>query len=309
MPLPRRRFLGGLGAVGGTALVLSGPAAAAQSGQRPAAGGRWRDFTVTQSLRGEPVTILSRARHAGAVSSLRYRGFEYADAADHGRLMQGAIAFNNRYECDNPTQAGRSRDRLNLAQRSSSRRLEAWLYPDGFGTATRMAYWKRPGTDCEIPGQGSSPADNRTRLSDVTYRWRHRFEPDGAAGLIRCDINYELGFARASAVVEALTIHTPTVFDTIWFLDRATGALGGQAGLEAREDPRPLLLATADGAHAIGFVSRTPGALYVGWRLPTNSKISLVFRPPGAVSGIIAADALWSVGTLDEVRAALTGGG
>lgn len=280
--------------------------AAAQAERRAAASSRGRDFTVTQNLRAEPVTILSRARHAGAISSLRYRGFEYADEADHGRLMQGAIAFNNRFECDNPTQAGGSRDRLNLGQRSSSQRMEAWQYPDGFETATRMAYWKRPGTDCEIPGEGSSPTDNRTRVSDVVYRWRHRFEPDGTPGLVHCAIGYELGFGQASAVVEALTIHTPTVFDTLWLLDRATGALSGPAGLEPREDPSPLLLATADGAHAIGFLSPTPGGLYVGWRLPTNSKISLVFRPPGTISGTMTAEALWSIGTLDEVRTALT---
>lgn len=287
------------------ACALSGSMAGAQSERRAAASNRWRDFTITRNLRAEPVTILSRARHAGAISSLRYRDFEYVDEADHGRLMQGAIAFNNRFECDNPTQAGGSRDRLNLGQRSSSQRLEAWQYPDGFETATRMAYWKRPGTDCTIPGQGSSPTDNRTRQSDVVYRWRHHFEPDGRAGLVHCAIQYALGFARTSAVVEALTIHTPTAFDAIWLLDPVTGALTPQQDQAPAEDASPAILATADSAHAIGFLSATPGATYARWRLPTNSKISLVFRPAIAVQGIIRAETAWSIGTLDEVRQAL----
>lgn len=301
--LPGRRAV--LGAAVAACVVWPRALGAAQV--RPREVAPWRDLVLRPDLGGEPVSILSRARHAGAISSLVYRGVEYADAADHGRLMQGAIAFNGRYECDNPTQAGGSRDRLNIGGRSSSRRRRAVIHPDGFETVTTMAYWKRPGTDCEIPGLGSSPADNRTRLSDVDYGWRHRFGWSGDPRAVHCAVRYDFAAPRRSAVVEALTIHTPTMFDTMLVLDPRTRSLTEEAALLPDEIREPVILATRDRAHAIGFASLTPDAWYSRYRLATNSKISLVYRPAGPVAGPLCAEAVWTVGTVAEVAATLLG--
>jgi hypothetical protein len=262
-------------------------------------------FSYARPVFGQELKVKSEGRHAGAFTSMIFRGTQYVDSADHGRLMQGAIAFNDRYECDNPTQAGGSRDIGNLFQRSSSQRLSATIRLNGFDTSTRMAYWKRPGTDCDIPGIGSTPNDNTSRISDVIYDWSHSFGYLGLQNAVKVDIAYTLAFPRNRAVVEALTIHTPTYFDTVHIWDPATDTLTLEPTLTPFEITRPFILSTADGASAIGYLSLSPGATYGSWRLPTNSKISVVYRPISNVQGRMAYSIVWAVGMREEVRTAL----
>jgi hypothetical protein len=114
-----------------------------------------RTLEVRWDVDGEPLVLRSNAGFAGAVSSLRFRGVEHLDAADHGRLLQGAISFDAHGECLNPTQAGSSSDKPG---RSTSRLLSASLGPTGYRTITRMAYWLRPRQSCgAIRGEPGQP--------------------------------------------------------------------------------------------------------------------------------------------------------
>jgi hypothetical protein len=60
-------------------------------------------------------------------------------------------------------------------------------------------------------------------------------------------------------------------------------------------------LSTADGAHAIAFVSLQPGATYARFRFPDTNKISLVFRDLDGIIGLNHYKAAWVIGTRDEV--------
>jgi hypothetical protein len=259
-------------------------------------------IVMTRKIGDDTLTMRSEAKFAGAISSLTFRGQEYVNSDDHGRLMQGAIAYNLRYECLNPTQAGGSRDRNNAGQRSSSKRLLSYvtLENDVFIT-TRMAYWLQPGMTCQIPGVGRAPVDNRQRLSGDIYTISHRLGLNGYPNLASMNITYEIEKAYNYAVVEALTIYTPPAFNTFHAIDPLTGNLTLEPTLTSDETPAPVILSTADGAHAIAFISLQKGATYARFRFPDTNKISLVYRDADGITGTNTFRAAWAIGTRDEV--------
>ena len=251
------------------------------------------------------LTITSAPKFAGAISSLTYRGQEYVNSADHGRLMQGAIAYNGALECLNPTQGGGSRDRNNIGQRSTSQRLRTFVTrEDALHVSTRMAYWLRPGTKC--PGVDASGAQNRavnsTRLSGDIYEISHSFGLNGRPSVVSLDIKYTIEKAYVSAVVEALTVYTPLAFNTFHSVNPQTGGLTLEPTVTPDETNAPVILSTSDGAHAIAFVSLQAGATYARFRFPDTNKISLVYRDTDGITGLNQYNAAWVIGTRDEVR-------
>jgi hypothetical protein len=263
-----------------------------------------RPIIVNHMIGPDQLTLRSEPKFAGAISSLTYRGQEYINSADHGRLMQGAIAYNNRFECLNPTQAGGSRDGGNRGGASTSKRLSTFVSPDGFfEVSTRMAYWLRPGMKCTVPGQGRAPVDNRTRLSGDIYTINHQFGLNGRPNVVAVDIKYNIKASYQSAVIEALTIYTPLAFDTFHIIDPATGSQTLEPTITPDERGAPVILSTANGAHAIAFVSLTPGATYARFRFPDTNKISLVYRDGDGITGINHYSAAWVIGTRDDVAA------
>jgi hypothetical protein len=259
-------------------------------------------IVFTRLIGSDTVTITSAPKFAGAISSLTFRGQEYVNSADHGRLMQGAIAYNDRFECLNPTQAGGSRDGGNMGGRSSSKRGRSFVSPDGFmEVSTRMAYWLRPGMKCTIPGQGRSPVDNTSRLSGDTYKIIHTFGLNGRANVVSANISYNIKSTYRSAVVEALTIYTPLAFDTFHSINPHTGVITLEPTTTSDETQAPVILSTANGVHAIAFVSLQPGATYARFRFSDTNKISLVYRDTDGISGLNQYKAAWVIGTRDEV--------
>jgi hypothetical protein len=261
---------------------------------------------MIRKIGDDTLTMRSEAKFAGAISSLTFRGREYVNSDDHGRLMQGAIAFNQRFECLNPTQAGGSRDRNNLGQRSSSKRLMSYvtLENDVFIT-TRMAYWLRPGMTCQIPGFGRAPVENRQRLSGDTYQIVHRFGLNGHPNLASMNITYVIEKAYDKAVVEALTIYTPLQFDTFHAINPTTLDMTEEATQVPGETTSPVILSTRDGTHAIAFISLQKGATYARFRFPDTNKISLVYRDEDGITGTNTYRAAWAIGTREEVATRL----
>ena len=294
MPRPlhpsRRALLGGLTAVAGS--VAGGGVLRAQN----------RGLALDAALGGEPVSLRSERRFAGAISSLRYRGVEYVDANDHGRLFQGAVQFGGLGECFNPTLAGASRDR----SRSTSRLLDAEVGGDLWATTTQMAYWNRPGDVCTTPrGLRRRPA-NRVRLSDVLYTQRHRFGALAAANAVEAEIAVSLASPAERVVIEALTIYTPALFDTVHRLNDGGLALDEVVATSPGERPEPRILSTADGTHAVSLISLQGPAGHGRWRFATSSKLNLVFRPSGSLPpGHHRFRCAWAIGTREEVAAAL----
>ena len=282
------------------------PAAAPDPGRYPAVAPGPLEFAW--SIGGEPVRLRSEPWFAGAVSSLTFRGVEYLDASDHGRLLQGAVSFEGAGECLNPTQAGASRDR---PPRTTSRVLWAQVRPDSYATATHMAYWKRPREDCSL-GALRRRAINTTTLSDVAYTQVLRPGYRGFENAVEHEVTVTTGSPRGSAVVEVLTAYTPPAFDTFHLSDpvRDRFTVDRTPATSPGEQPRPVILATADGSSAIGFVAPRgdPQPGYGRWTFPVTSKINLVQRPRGAYAvGGHTYRAVWAIGTLEEVKTTVRG--
>lgn len=267
---------------------------------------------IERQINGESLYMESAPNHAGAFTSMKYRGQEYIDKTDHGRLFQGAIAYNGRFECNNPTQAGASRDEKNWGKRSSSKRLDAIIDNDGYFIVTQMAYWLRPKQECIIPGQGKSRVDNTKRLSDTIYwqfgEWNSIKE---FPNIVKLRVSYARnGFkigdfmGYQSAVVEALTIHTPLEFRRFEILTPNGEFKALNENDFPSETKEPVILSTNDGKSAIAFYSHNEGFFYARWKLPQISKISLVYRVNDGFHGFNE-HAYWIIGTTDEVKAAL----
>jgi hypothetical protein len=264
-----------------------------------------QNFQFQTMINASPLVIRGESRFAGAVSSMTFRGQEYVNRADHGRLFQGAIAFNGRYECFNPTQGGASLDRRNFAKRSSSKRLRVEIAPEGYIVSTRMAYWLRPGQYCAIGDLVRVPVDNRKRQSDVVYTISNRIGAAGLANAVAMQITYAVPTPQQSAVVEAATLYTPPEFNTFHLYDLSEKVFTLDLTLRSDESSGPVVISTEDGAHAFAFVSASPGATYGRWRFEDTNKISLVYRPKGAVGGVQVYDGYWAVGTREEVMDAV----
>jgi hypothetical protein len=261
-----------------------------------------KPLILNHLIGADALIIRSEPKFAGAISSLTFRGQEYVNSADHGRLMQGAIAYNGRLECLNPTQAGGSRDGDNWGGRSTSKRGRSFVSPDGFmEVSTRMAYWLRPGMSCTIPGLGRSRVDNMSRLSGDIYTINHQFDLNGRPNVVSATISCSIENTYDSAVVEALTIYTPPLFDTFHALDPQTGEMKLEPTISPDETPSPVILSTADGAHAIAFISLQTGASYARFRFADTNKISLVYRDSDGITGFNQYRAAWVIGTRDEV--------
>jgi hypothetical protein len=257
---------------------------------------------LTHMIGNDALVIRSEPKFAGAISSLTFRGQEYVNNTDHGRLMQGAIAYDGLLECLNPTQAGGSRDNGNVGQRSTSQRLSGYVTPENaLHVSTRMAFWMRPGMKCTDQGGTRVPVHNTKRLSDDIYTIEHRFGLNGHPNVARLDISYAIAGSYQTAVVEALTIYTPLAFDTFHSINLETGAMTLEPTLTSDETPAPLILSTTDGTHAIAFVSQQPGATYARFRFSDTNKISLVYRDRDGITGLNQYKAAWVIGTRDEV--------
>ncbi|MFM7927773.1 MAG: hypothetical protein ACKO9Q_08665, partial [Pirellula sp.] len=109
--------------------------------------------SISIQVEGVPLTITTTSRLAGAVHSIRWKGKEFIDSADHGRQLQSACSFDamsdepfwaERY---NPTEAGSRRD--GAGDRSTSRLLGIEADDKLLRTSTQMAYWLNPGERSE----------------------------------------------------------------------------------------------------------------------------------------------------------------
>lgn len=278
-------------------LGLGLAACATPPGSAPPPEARW-------TVAGEPLVLRSERGFAGAVSSLRFRGVEFLDSADHGRLLQGAISFDGRGECLNPTQAGASSDGR---RRSTSRLLAAEVGPGGYRTATRLAYWLRPGQSC-TGRRGPVPAANKTRLSDVVYEQALTPGWGGQPHAIGHAIGFTTTVPRSRAVVEALTAYAPARFSAVLTFDPATGRLEPDTAAAARagEQDRASALATPDGRSAIALWSPDPGARFGRFVFADSGKLNVVFRPEGPYpAGRHAYRAVTVIGTRAEVETTL----
>lgn len=260
------------------------------------------------------IVMATSGRFAGAIHSLTWGGMEFIDCADHGRELQSACSANLGRpgpfwsEAWNPTEAGSRRD--GAGPTSTSRLLAYDAAGATLRTATQMAYWLNPGEH-----SSGHPALNTNALSDHVLRKQVRIGGSGGSNVLEYAVEFVVPAGEPHTFIqfEALTGYQPETFGAFWTFDPATGALAPLSDGPG-EQAKPVILATADGAHAMGIFARpTPGARgpgYGRWRFGPErvTKWNAVFRVAhsnGVPAGAYRFQLYVPVGSLEDVRTAL----
>lgn len=260
------------------------------------------------------ITLATTTRTAGAIASLTWDGLEFIDATDHGRELQSACSFDNsataNAETYNPTEAGSRRD--GIGPTSTSRLLELTAHGNRLHSRTQMAFWLAPGEH-----SAGQLARNTYRLSEYILT------KDVRLGLGRWTqvLDYQVTFTlpesprHTSAQFEALTGYLPQNFSRFWQFNPGVGKLESLTDGPG-ELPFPVVLATANGDHAIGIYAppqqqpETTGPSYGRWKFREARvvKWNCVFRvanPRCLQPGNYSYRLLVPIGTLAEVETML----
>ena len=230
------------------------------------------------------IVITTTTRLAGAIDSLTWAGREFINSTDHGRQLQSACSFDNsptaNAETFNPTEAGSRRDHIGPTSTSRLRELSA--HGNHLRTRTQMAFWLAPGEHSE--GQR---ARNTNTLSDylLTKDVRLGYERWPQALDYRVTFTLPTNAVHRAAQFEAVTGYMPPEFDTFWQFNPQTQKLEPLSDGPG-EINQPVVLATADGKHAMGIFAHpqlqphTTGPSYGRWRFRAEQvvKWNCVFR-------------------------------
>ena len=231
---------------------------AATVGAQPPPSG---DAVIRGVAGNSEIVITTTARCAGAIHSLTWGGKEFIDSHDHGRQLQSAanLDFGTPIlnETFNPTEAGSRAD--GLGNKTSSRLLSLHAEKNALESVTQMAFWLVPGER-----SGGQLAKNTTALSDHVLMKRVRVGFKDLPHVISYDVVFKVpaGERHTHAVFEALTGYMPPEFGRFLQFNPQTGALEPLTDGPG-EIARPVVLATADGSHAMGIFSPPQNAPHV----------------------------------------------
>ena len=260
------------------------------------------------------VVITTTSRLAGAIDSFKWDGREFINSTDHGRQLQSACSFDNTREANaetfNPTEAGSRRD--HIGPRSTSRLLELAAGGNRLRTRTQMAFWLAP--DERSEGQ---LARNTNTLSDYLLAKDVRIGCGRWVQVLDYRVTFTVpaGARHTHAQFEALTGYMPPEFSVFWQFNPSSGKLEPVTDGPG-EIPRPIVLATKDGRHAMGIFAPPqpqPGTALPGygrWRFPEHRvvKWNCVFRvrdAAGLRTGDFSYRMLVPFGSVAEVEAML----
>ena len=197
------------------------------------------------------IVLTTTARLAGAIHSLTWNGREFINSTDHGRQLQSASSFDNsataNAETFNPTEAGSRRD--GAGPHSTSKLLELRSTGNELFTRTQMAFWLAPGE--RSAGQ---LARNPNTLSHHLLTKRVRLGTARFAQMLDYRVTFTIpaGEPHRTAQFEALTGYMPAEFERFWQFNPTTRKLEPLTDGPG-EIPRPVVLATANGSHAMGI--------------------------------------------------------
>jgi hypothetical protein len=272
------------------------------------------DAVIRAPALGSEIVIRTTSRLAGAIDSLTWNGREFIDSFDHGRQLQSACSFDCGKggpfwaECFNPTEAGSRRD--GAGPTSSSRLLELQAEGNELRTVVQPAFWLAPGEE-----SSGRPAMNDRILSAHRIAKRVRIGHGDLPNVIEYGVTFTVppGEHHTFAQFEAVTGYMPAEFEKFYrFVPDDGGALQPLDDGPG-EQAYPVVLATADGKHAMGVyspVQPSPGFEQAGYgrfrfaaeRVTKWNCVFRVRRPEGIPAGDYEYRAMVVVGTLDDMK-------
>lgn len=282
-----------------------------------------QDRSISKSANGSTIVLTaSGERFAGAIASLRYRGVEYIDIADHGRQMQSAIQLDEYGECWNPNEAGSRRDGTKFTSESDLQFISS--SGNVLRTQTRPAFWlsanEHYGRDCNpaLPNRGQR-AINTVAVSNFILNRTSQFHSNAIPNVIDVNVSWTMASSHAFTNTEASTGYLPHSFRTFLTYDRAqrrlTKVVATPQDSPAQHTRLPVIIAQANGRHAMGawspaIMTGTPRSYMAYFDFfddpnPTT-KWACVFGQTNVRQGeVYSYSCPVAVGTVDEVISAI----
>lgn len=264
------------------------------------------DLSLIVPVFESQIVLQTRAKFAGAVSSLVFRGKEHIDSRDHGRLLQSASSFDGYGECFNPTEGGASRksgnEEASVLKSASAKGNQLWTITDmAFFLGPRQAYPKGCGSRKSL-----KQALNEVSTSGHLLDKRLTVGLPNFPNVIEHRVIFHVPAHFLHGVFEASTGYIPKDFSQAIYYDPVRGT-EVDPGNRQGEQAFPVILFTPDRDYAIGVYSpQLPqNGLEVGYgrfSFPDVNKWNCVFRENDVSAGAYEYQCLVILGTLDEVE-------
>ncbi len=269
---------------------------------------------ITGEVDGDPVELRVDARFGGAVGSLTWRGREFLNIYDHGRQISYAWHLNDHGECLNPTEPGAAQDYFLQSSTTQVHEI-CGLALNHLSTRISPAYWTAPGEPA-FCDNGTEVGVNTTLVSENGFAREVMIGYEGLENVILFDAVITLEQDYRSLRVEAPTAYLTHDFTARYSFDPRDGALIPRPESMELYEPfafvhsstLPAVLATEDGAFALGAYTAMAGAQYqlLHYDVPNpfdaNNKwnIRISFVPAPAGDYVFRTFAV--IGTLEQVH-------
>jgi len=272
--------------------------------------------TISGLVEGDTLELRVSARFGGAVESLTWRGREFINIWDHGRQIGYAWGMDGYGECLNPTEPGSANDGQGLT--STTQLLSVCRIADNsLSTTARVAYWLAPGQSGGCGG-GATTAVNDVVLSDHILEKTIEIGYQGIDNVIAFTAMITMPEVYHNNQLEIPTGYLTYEFNDYYLYNPQTGEL-----IKPESQPitgpwsfefvgnLPPILATEDGAYAMGAYSAEPVRYYsiLGTNSPTladrTNKWNIVVREEPALAITYTYRSFAIVGTLEQVQAAM----
>lgn len=272
---------------------------------------------IVGTVDGDEVRLRVSAQFGGAVESLTWRGKEFLNTYDHGRQISYAWQMDGHGECLNPTEPGSASDLFKPT--STSRLVSACSSaPNRLTTVAEPAYWLAPGEGGFCDG-GAKTAVNETLLSDNLLTKTIEIGYRGIDNVIAFDATIHLPRDHTSLQAEIPTAYLTHEFTAYWRFNPLTGDLVKPESQPLQKPwsflhsgQLPPIIATPDGAYALGAYTAEPIAAYeiLFYDVPNpydrTSKWNIVLQEQPAPAGDRQYLTFAVIGTLDEVQSAMS---
>jgi hypothetical protein len=213
--------------------------------------------SIANTIDGYPITLTASSQYAGAIYSLIWKGKQFIDSGDHGRLLQSASSFydySNSWsaECYNPTEAGS--DNNGNSTCTDSRLLDLNILNGQLYTKTQMAFYGRPGSS----SPGCSSVINTAVTSEHTMEKFVQIGLPNIPNAIKYTIKFKIPQNETHLSVgqfEALTGYLKGEFNTFFHYNQNDYTLTQTNQLGNIATKKPVIMCTSDGQYAIGIYS------------------------------------------------------
>jgi alpha-tubulin suppressor-like RCC1 family protein len=215
------------------------------------------DSTITATVFGDTLTIRTSNAFAGAISSLRWRNKEFVNIWDHGREFTTAFSAFNRFECYNAYETGSLAD--GQGPTSSAKLLSLSASGNTLDTNCQMCWYTHshdatPGDHCGDPANWLPCPQYNGPLSNYLIHKNVKIGYAGMPNVIEYLTDLWIPEVARKGELQTVVAVLPYEFANLRSYDVVSKTYRNVRGIGG-EDDSVKVLATGDGAYALGYYS------------------------------------------------------